>query len=261
MAVGGDIRLVHLFDAKRWHITQIGTGRVTTEGHVHLDIAPTAAYTDAQITDYDYSAWQFVHRPPLTLTVRARADVSLGTAGFGLWNHPLSPDVRRFPRLPAAIWWFYGAPPTDLRLALGVPGHGWKAAVIDAAHWRALALAPVAPLLMLAMRSPRLYPPIYRRVQRVLKISEAALNVDLLHEMHTYRIEWRTDSAHFSVDDRLVHHCAFAPRAALGFIAWVDNQMMVATPQGAFRWGVIPCERPQSMTIQSITIESGISTK
>ncbi len=250
----------------RWHISEIGSGRVINALNdetgsaytVSLSITPIAGYTNAQITDYDYQTWGFQWRPPLKLTVIAHTRASdqrlVGTAGFGFWNHPLSPDVRRLPRLPAAIWFFYGAPPTDLQFALGILGHGWKAAVIDAAHARAVCLAPFAPALMMAMRVPRLYPHIYRRVQRLLRISEAALPDHLLFERHTYEIEWRTDGARFLVDDQIVHESPYAPTGALGFIAWIDNQYMVATPQGRFRWGVTSLEGEQSLMIESVHI-------
>lgn len=195
----------------------------------------------------------------MRMTVTASASVSgdrlRGTAGFGFWNHPLSPDVRRLPRLSAAIWFFFGAPPHDFRTALDVPGHGWKAQTIDAAHMGALALAPVALPLMLLMRIPPLYRPLYRRIQRILKIGETALPDDLLTARHVYTIEWEVSRARFWIDGALVHESPFSPRGSLGFIAWIDNQYLVLTPQGRFRWGITPLEGDQSLILDEVRLE------
>ncbi|MDX2162395.1 MAG: hypothetical protein SF162_13795 [bacterium] len=246
-----------------WQVTTSGSGTVQANDGLRLTVQPNgsaAHYHNAQIADYTYQDFRFRWHAPLTLTVIAgRAGVippHTGTAGFGFWNHPLSPELRRrLPRLPAAIWFFYGAPPHDLRLALDVPGHGWKAQTIDAARPQALALAPIAPLLMLLMRVPPLYRPIYRRVQRILKVGEAALDPGLLADRHTYTITWARDRARFTVDGAVVLETPFAPAGALGFIAWADNQVMVATPQGHFRWGIAPLHTPQTLVIESLRIE------
>src|SRR5688500_6195648 len=95
-----------------WDVTQVGGSTVTTAGGaLHLRNAPSPnRYTNAQIADYTYHNCLFRWRPPARMTVLARAsapaDELRGTAGFGFWNHPFSPDVRRLPRLPQAIWFF-----------------------------------------------------------------------------------------------------------------------------------------------------------
>src|SRR5512147_1133048 len=108
-------------------------------------------YSDAQLDDYGFpSARSFLHRPPFSLSMRARFSSQniLGTAGFGLWNHPFAPNGG-LPRLPRALWFFYASPPSNMQLALDVPGFGWKAAAIDATRPSALALIPFAPLSLL----------------------------------------------------------------------------------------------------------------
>jgi hypothetical protein len=137
--------------AGHWRVTQTGQASVqpTSDG-LALTVRPASAatYSNAQITDYDYRAFRFRWRPPVKMTVRARATLDAsqlrGTAGFGFWNHPFSPDVAVRVRLPQAAWFFFSSPPSDMRLALDVPGPGWKAAAIDARRWRFLALLPFA---------------------------------------------------------------------------------------------------------------------
>ena len=183
--------------------------------------------------------------------VRAASNV-VGTAGFGFWNHPFSPDTRRL-RLPQAIWFFFGAPPHNLALAAGVPGHGWKAATIDAGQ--GLLLAPFAPVAVLAMQSPAVYRRLYPFIQRRLAIGEAALDPALMTAPHTYMLEWRRDGAAFAVDGAAVLETPFSPRGACGFIAWIDNQYAIVTPQGRFGWGVMPINGAQTLTIESVEIE------
>src|SRR5215470_16049731 len=139
----------------RWRRTQISGGRliVTQEGlRLALAGAQPDRYADAQIDDYGgLPRRRFPWRPPLRLMVQARASGPLaGTAGFGFWNNPLSPLREGWPALPSAIWFFHASPPSDMPLARGVPGQGWKAACIDATQPAALAWAPLALPIVLA---------------------------------------------------------------------------------------------------------------
>lgn len=250
---------------RAWTITEVATGKVSVgEGILTLHNEPVdGRYTNAQITDYNYSRFEFRWKPPLRMTVTARAsaggDALQGTAGFGFWNHPFSPDVEHFHRslqLPQAIWYFFGAPPNDMQLAYGVPGYGWKASMIDAGRWSALALFPLALPAVLMMQARPLYRLIYPKIQRALAIGEYVLDGALLAETHTYAIEWRRDGAQFSIDGRCVYETPFAPRGACGFIAWIDNQYASVSPRGAFSAGVVPLKQPQSLYLSSIRIES-----
>jgi hypothetical protein len=248
-----------------WCITQVGGGRVETGRAFALTIDPAEGrYHNAQIADYDYAPRiPFRWRPPLRLTVRARAALDpasgVGTAGFGFWNHPFSPDSWRI-RLPRAIWFFYAAPPNDMRLARGVPGHGWKAAVIDAARPSALMLAPAAPVLIPLLNLPAIYNRVYPIIQRRLAIAEAALDSALLESAHTYIIEWRRDGASFAVDGRSVLQTDRAPTGACGLIAWIDTQFAVVHPGGRLAFGTRPLTARQSLFIDSIQIESDLSS-
>ena len=247
----------HLRLHARWRVTQVGGGALALgEDGLRLALAGARGdrYADAQIDDYaGLARRRYPWRPPLRLTVRARASGPLsGTAGFGFWNNPFSP-LGGTPALPAAIWFFHAAPPSDMPLALGVPGHGWKAASIDATGLAALAWAPLAPLVVLANQVPALYRRVWPRVQRSLQIAEAQIPM-LDTTWRTYGLEWRLDGARFSIDGRVVFTTDRAPRGPLGFVAWVDNQWMVATPRGRFGWGLAGAPA-EWMDLASVQIE------
>jgi hypothetical protein len=247
--------------APHWSVHQVGSGRVQPGGEgLLLSVTPGAGYHNAQICDYRYDDFRFAWNPPLRLQVTAQASAPAaalrGTAGFGFWNHPFSPDVKRPPRLPAACWFFFGSPPNDMRLALAVPGSGWKAASIDAGRPRALVLAPLAPAAALLLRHPGLYRRLYPTIQRRLGIAEALLDPALLAERHTYTLDWRADGLRFAVDGATVLQTDSAPRGRLGFIAWIDNQYAVVTPQGQFGFGVVPLVGAQWLRLDSVEIDS-----
>lgn len=220
-------------------------------------------YTDAQIDDYQgLPRRQFPWRPPVTLRVRARfshpADQLKGTAGFGFWNDPFAMTGRRIPALPRAVWFFFASPPSDMALALNVPGFGWKAATLDAIRLPALVLAPAAPLAIALINLRPLYRWLWPPIQRALAIGEASLEgfADMT-TWHDYRLEWRSNSAHFYVDDRLALETPFAPRGPLGFVMWLDNQYAIANPQGRFGWGVLDAPGEQWMAVEDFSIVSG----
>lgn len=242
-----------------WNPNEIGGGVVSTEGgQLRLYNPPkTDRYANAQISDYRYGDFDFAWTPPVHMTVTTHAgqsaDHMVGTAGFGFWNHPFSPDTRRL-RLPSAIWYFFAAPPNNLRLAHGVSGHGWKAITLDTTRPRALALAPFAPPAALLMNIPPIYDVLYPPIQRALRIAEKALDARLLSERHTYTIDWRTDGASFIIDGEAVLETPYSPKGALGFVTWIDNQYAVVTPQGRFAHGVTPLVHSQNLIIEEIII-------
>ncbi len=243
-----------------WDVSEVGTGTVRqTSGALEMRVAPSTRYSNAQIADYKYSQFNFRWRAPVRMTVTAYASAPAGalrgTAGFGFWNHPFSPDSRRLPRLPQAIWFFFAAPPSNMALAYGVPGHGWKAATLDATRPQALALAPFGLPVALLMRAPGLYARLYPAIQRQLQIGEHLLDGTLLAERHTYMLEWREKRATFAVDGAVVLETPFAPRGPAGFVSWIDNQYAVVTPQGKLSFGIVPIEREQTLVLESVRIE------
>lgn len=240
-----------------WERTEVGAGAVrAAEDGIHLSIAAGSAqcYHDAQISDYALPRPRFGNRPPLRLSVRARMQGRLrGTAGFGFWNHPLAPNVRRL-RVPRAIWFFFASPPNHIALAAGVGGQGWKAAVFDAQNPRFYALLPCAPLGFLLMRQRLLQRALWRVGQAALGVDEAMLDAALLDEFHSYTIDWLPGEAVFAVDGQVVLRTARTRRGALGFVAWVDNQYAVVSPQGRFGWGLLDVRRPQSLILQDLRL-------
>jgi hypothetical protein len=244
---------------------EIGTGRVEQrEGVAYLTVenATNNRYCDAQLYDYKGRRRRdFVCRPPLRMTVRAWASHSTaelkGTAGFGFWNQPLMPG-QMIPRLPRAVWFFFGSRPSEMALARGVPGYGWKTATIDASRLPFLLLAPTAPLAFLVMRIPALYRLLYPVGQWAVGVSEALITPDLadLREPHSYRLDWLANTARFYVDDRLILQTPYAPRGPLGFVAWLDNQYAIVTPQGRLGMGLIDVPGREWLALDSLMIEA-----
>jgi len=228
-------------------------------GHGQIDgtrlVLPTASrerYSDAQLDDYGSPPPRsFPRRPPFSLSIRARFSSQriLGTAGFGLWNHPFAPNGG-LPRLPRALWFFYASPPSNMQLALDVPGFGWKAAAIDATRPSALALIPFAPLSLLLNRSARLYRRTWPMVQRGLRIAERVLPLELMRDWHTYSIDWQIDRARLSVDNKVVLETDRPPRESMGVVIWLDNQFAVVMPTGTLRFGLLDISEPQWLEVE-----------
>lgn len=225
-----------------------------------LSHGPTTThhYTNAQLDDYlGLARPDFPWRPPLTLTIRARfshtADRLCGTAGFGFWNNPFIMGTQRLPTLPRAIWFFFSAPPSDMALAMDVPGPGWKAATIDAWRWPFLALAPTTPIAMPLMR----FQPLYRRLwpigQRAIGVHEALLALDMT-AWHTYTIEWGIKAARLLVDGHPVLACDQSPRGPLGLVIWKDNQAMRVAPWHLPRHQLVACATAQWLEVADLAI-------
>lgn len=243
-----------------WRRTQTGGGSlVVTPDGLRLIVAGATnrRYANAQIDDYTgLPRERFPWRAPLRMSVVARVGTPvLGTAGFGFWNAPISPIGKVAPVLPAAIWFFYASPPADMPLAHGVPGFGWKVATIDATTRHALVWAPAAPLVLLANRLPGVYDRLWHRVQRALAVSEALIPPPD-DTFRTYTLEWLTGSARFLIDGQVVHETDCAPRGPLGFVAWVDNQWLIATPRGRLGWGLHAVPGAQWMELARVRIEN-----
>lgn len=242
----------------------IGGGRLaaTREGaRLTLPSTSAARYGDAQLDDYaSLPRRRYPHRPPLRLTLRARfshdAASLKGTAGFGLWNNPFGAQSR-VPALPRALWFFFASPPSNMALAQDVPGLGWKAACIDAGRVSALAWAPLAPFVLMACRWPRLYRAIWPRVQRGLGISESPLpgRAGAMTDWRAYELEWRRDGARWRVDGELALETDRSPRGPLGFVAWIDNQYAVVTPQGNFGFGLLDVPAEQWIEVADVRLD------
>ncbi len=240
-------------------MTEQGAGSVKGRAdQIQLSLPPASAavYHNAQISDYDADARNFSNKAPLRLQVSARAQGPIsGTAGFGFWNHAFLPGKRAF-HLPQAIWFFFASPPNNIALAKGLPGNGWKAATIDTANPRFYAMLPLAPLGFLLMRYKPFYNALWSLGQGTIKVNEALLDPALLDDFHNYRIDWLPDSAIFAVDDTVVLQAKQPASTPLGFIAWIDNQYAIVTPQGQFGRGLLNIPQTQSLTLRELQITS-----
>jgi hypothetical protein len=245
----------------RWRRRVVGQARLEPVGSVQrflLSNASSRRYSDAQLDDYqDLKRRSFAWRPPLRLTVRARfshpqAELR-GTAGFGFWNDPFLMTRLRLPALPRAVWFFFASPPSDMKLAMEVPGYGWKAATVDALRPASLLLAPVALPAVLLMNIRPLYRRLWPPIQRAVNVGEALLDVEM-RDWQTYVLEWGRTHARFYVGGVGVLE-APSPRGPQGFVVWMDNQYLVATPSGRLRYGHVSVPGEQWMDVEHLSIE------
>lgn len=245
-----------------WKITETGDGAVIRRHtSLHLTLTPDSSqrYHNAQISDYDPAQRDFKLVPPLRIDIHAYSSLHpnsmVGTAGFGLWNHPYAPLERGW-RFPQAIWFFFAAPPSNMALARGVPGSGWKAASLNARRAAFYSLLPLSLPGFLMMRVPALYRALWPVGQRSLAIHESLLTPDLLTAEHHYVIEWLPNEANFYLDGALIQRATGTPRNPMGFIAWMDNQYAIVTPQGQFHFGIVDIPRMQALVLKRIQISS-----
>ena len=223
------------------------------------DGATDQVYTNAQIDDFrDLSRADFLWRPPLRLTLRARfshdSGQITGTAGFGFWNDPLRMTGLRRLALPQALWFFYAGPDADMRVALDQPGWGWKAAVIDTRTCRFLARAPLLALAPPLMRVHRLYRWLWPSFQKAAGITERLLPA-AMPDWHVYTIDWRCERVRFFLDGGLLLETSHAPAGPLGLVVWLDNQFLQIAPWGHFRWGLVAKKEAQWLEIDWLAVE------
>ena len=256
--------------AQYWTKTCIGTGTLSiVDSALRMGLASTqqGQYTDAQIDDYAGRVRSaFPWKPPLRMEIRSRSSLPAatpestsefqnilhGTAGFGFWNYPFSirGDILM---LPESIWFFYASPPSNMALVPGIPGWGWKAQVVHSMRVETLVAVVPTALTTVWGRIVGNTQLAARWMQRLSGASEALLPIEMT-DWHTYTLEWRESAATFWVDDVLVLRVPHPPTRPLGFVAWLDNQYAVATPQGVLRFGTVS-SGSQWLDIDSIKIE------
>ena len=259
---------LHPGPSRRWKRRLVGNGAALLHDdglRLALPRATHTHYSNAQLDDYlGLPHRRYPWRPPLRLAVRARFGGNLiGTAGFGFWNHPFVPlpipgvplALAGTPIPPRAIWFFHASSPNDMALARGVPGHGWKAATLDALSPQALRWAPLAPAVMLLNHWSPAERRIWPHVEHDLQISETLI-ATTPHDWHDYMIEWRRDGARFMIGGTTITETDRAPRGPLGFVAWIDNQYAVATRWGRLGYGLLDVPAPQYLDFASVHIEA-----
>lgn len=245
----------------------LGGGRIEEipAGGMRLVLPPrTKGYADAQIDDTQrLPRRRFRWSPPLLLTLKARASspAPVGTLGFGFWNDPFTFSLgqggaaRRLPASPRAIWFFHGSPPNDFAFSPGSPGCGWKAVSLSGPQVPSLMLLPAAALAVGLSRVPVVRRFVLRAALAAVRGREQVLPVDL-DRWHDYGLEWRPCEALFSVDGRVVLAVHNPPPPPLGFIAWIDNQYAIASPEVGFGFGVLPTAEAQWLEIRDLRLEA-----
>src|SRR6266699_5851357 len=240
---------------QHWTQTCIGGGKLYVENSVlrmAFDSAQQGQYTDSQIDDYgNMPRANYPWRPPLRMQVNARSSLPAatlsstgedtaflrGTAGFGFWNYPFS--VRGdILMLPAAVWFFYASPPSNMALVPGVRGWGWKAQVVHSMRFSALTAVIPTALTVGWSRLTGNTAPAAQWIQNLSGTREVVITAEM-DRWHTYLLEWRHREARFWVDGIQVLSAQEPPTRPLGFVAWLDNQYAIATPRGTLRFGTI----------------------
>jgi hypothetical protein len=244
---------------------EISGGRVSmSDGSIHLELPPIErGYADAQVDDYAaLRRSMFPWRPPLRMSLSARASSShpTGTLGFGFWNDPFSFSLgqggaaRRLPAPPQALWFFFGSPPNDMRLVPDMPSHGWKASSLRSPSAPSILLAPVAVAAAALAQIRVTRRTVMKAALGFVTAAETAIEAPLDSWRH-YTLTWTENEARFIVEDEEILAAPSPPGGPLGFVAWIDNQYAVASPEGGFRFGVLPTSEYQSLDLRELSIE------
>jgi hypothetical protein len=174
-------------------------------------------------------------RPPLRLAVRARfsraAEKLGGTSGFGFWNDPFGMAGGDALAPPNVLWFFCASPRSDMVTSPGMPGNGFRAEMINGGTMPAGLLALGKRLLQLPIDGVQ------------------------ITDWHDYVLYWSYSEAVFSVDNREVLRVARPPAGPLGFVAWMDNQVAIARPDGEFRFGLEAVAGRQWLELDRLEIE------
>lgn len=231
-----------------WLEEQPGAVRFT------LGPAPGDTLSDVELNDHRlFPRGRWPWRPPLRLTVRARASHAsgalVGTSGFGFWNAPFS-ESNSALESPQAVWFFHASPPSHLSMTADGAGNGWRAQCINAAQmpkW-IIMLAGAAWYVLKPLR--RLF---YRAAQSQVGGGEALIGAPM-DDWHIYELDWLRDRVKFAVDGQTVYSAASSPRGPLGFVAWMDNSML-SLRGDAFAFGNLVIPQRQWLELAEVTIE------
>ena len=226
-----------------------------------LELKPTkSGYSNSQIDDYGYCkrraySWQAGTRLKLSARFSHPCGDIVGTAGFGFWNVPLGDMRKVWPALPRVTWFFYASAPTNLPLPMDGPGRGWFVSTLDVTSFAAIGLTPLAPALLLLNNVRPIRKRVWPAIRRRLNISYAQIAADM-EQWHTYELIWLPEGCQFLIDGETIMNTHVSPRGPLGFVAWIDNQYMIATPNGRFGWGTKPIVKNQWLKIADLELNS-----
>lgn len=240
---------------------EINSGWINPGPPIRLINEPTeSGYTNSQLDDYGYLRRKdYLWRPGTRMSIRARFalvdNMQVGTAGFGFWNAPFGDPTIGWPTLPKSAWFFYASEPNNLPLPLNSPGRGWFASTLDATDRSSLAFIPLAPLFVTLNNIDAIRKILWPFIRRNLKISFRQIRPDR-EEWHSYQIDWLKSICVFRIDQKIVFETASSPVGPMGFVTWIDNQYLIATPTGRVGWGTIPIHQTQSLEIDHVSISS-----
>lgn len=240
-----------------WHRLEINGGKVRHGMTTRLVLpAGVTGYADAQIDDYSLTK-TYRHSPGKIMTLRARfshpAEQLQGTAGFGFWNAPYGDPSSRRLSLPRAAWFFFASGPNDLPFAPGYPGRGWFAATINTGAATVLGLIPLAPFALVLNQFQTSRQRVWPAIKAGLGIHHAALPIDIT-AWHEYSLFWRREGCRFEVDGVGILDTSTCPRGPLGFVCWLDNQYLIASPRGRIRAGVLPIHEEQWLEVSDLRL-------
>jgi hypothetical protein len=248
-------------DGPNPHWTRLAVGQAGLEwtpGRLRFEVqaATDRRLADAEIGDYrDRRRSKLPWRPPLRLAVRARFSHGShelgGTAGFGFWNNPFDLGSGDAVAPPNALWFFQASPQSDMVTAPGHPGHGFRAEVINSGTLPGWLVTLGNRLLQL----PGLAPLLYQVAQTQVRAGAVRLDEVDMTTWHDYVLFWSPSEAVFSVDSREVLRRPRPPAMPLGFVAWMDNQVAVARPDGEFRFGLEAVPGRQWLELAGVEIE------
>lgn len=131
-------------------------------------------------------------------------------------------------------------------------GWGWKAQVVHSMRPGALLAIPPTALTIAWGRITHNTLPAARWLQRLSGTTETLLSAEVT-AWHTYTLTWHSTEAIFHVDNSEVLRVPNPPTRPLGFVAWLDNQYAIATPQGVLRFGTVACGE-QWVEMDSVSI-------
>lgn len=240
---------------EKWRKLERGTGCVSNNNNDHIELSlgeVEDGYANSQIDDHpNLRRSEFCCRPPLSLKIKARmksgSESPKGTAGFGFWNDPFMMTDHKMPTLPKAVWFFWSSSHSAMELAQGVPGHGWKMAVMDAWRWPFLALIPTIPLSIPLMWIRQARERLWPVAQKAMICEEKMCSVSLL-DWHHYEIRWLKTEVHFLIDGKECLRTS-SPKGPLGLVIWIDNQYMRTNPKAIFSHGLLKLKSSQSLEI------------
>jgi hypothetical protein len=222
-----------------------------------LNHAAGAQLANAEIGDYrNHPRKRLPWRPPLRMVVRARfshpARQLAGTSGFGFWNNPFDMGGGDVLAPPNALWFFCASPRSDMVSDPGLPGNGFRAELINGGTMPGWVMGLTSGLL----RVPGMASLLYRLSQTRINAAGIRLDATDMTAWHEYVLGWERSEAIFWIDGREVLRARRPPAVPLGFVAWMDNQLAVARPDGEFRFGLEDVPGQQWLDLERVEIET-----